>query len=119
MTPTQAEHFAARWLEAWNAHDLDAILEHYAEEVRFTSPFAARLTGHSLIEGKDDLRAYFSAALARFPDLHFAQCREFAGETGLTLVYQSVQNLEAAETMILDEDERAVRVWAHYRAWIG
>lgn len=119
MTQTQADHFATRWLDAWNAHDLDVILEHYAEQVRFTSLFAVRITGRSLIEEKENLRVYFSLALRRFPDLQFANCRAFAGETGLTLVYQSVQNLKAAETMLPDDNERIVQVRAHYRSAIG
>lgn len=119
MTQTQADHFATRWLDAWNTRALDAILEHYAEEVQFTSPFAARLMGHPLIQGKEKLRAYFSAAIEQCPDLHFAHCRAFVGEMGVTLVYRSVQDLEAAETMLLDDAERIVRVWAHYWDAIG
>lgn len=119
MTQAQADRFAARWIAAWNRHDLDAILAHYAATIEFTSPFAARLTGDALVRGQDALRAYFALALERFPDLRFDDVRAFPGATGVTLVYRSVQNLEAAETMILDAHERAVQVWAHYRTPIG
>ena len=40
VTRDDAECFAADWLAAWNAHDLDAIIEHYDEDVVFSSPFA-------------------------------------------------------------------------------
>ncbi|SEA63640.1 hypothetical protein SAMN05660909_02788 [Chitinophaga terrae (ex Kim and Jung 2007)] len=31
------ESFASAWLEAWNSHDLDAIMEHYDESIVFYS----------------------------------------------------------------------------------
>ena len=36
-----AKRFAREWIEAWNSHDLDAILSHYATDVVLTSPVAA------------------------------------------------------------------------------
>ena len=35
-----AEAFAAHWIEAWNSHDIDAILSHYVDDVEFLSPLA-------------------------------------------------------------------------------
>ncbi len=31
-------NFAQEWLNAWNSHDLEAIMAHYAEDVIFYSP---------------------------------------------------------------------------------
>ena len=69
----QADRFATEWIGAWNAHDLDAIVAHYAEDVSFVSPFVAALTGEesARIEGRDGLREYFRQGLEAFPDLHF------------------------------------------------
>lgn len=43
--PEDARAFASAWMAAWNAHDLDGIVEHYAGEVEprvplesFTNP---------------------------------------------------------------------------------
>src|SRR5437660_91789 len=66
--------FAADWVAAWNRHDLDAILSHYADDVVFTSPFAVRLTGDGTVRGKPALRAYFAAALTRLPDHTIDDC---------------------------------------------
>jgi len=33
--------FSKRWVDAWNAHDVEAVVEHFHEEVVFTSPVAA------------------------------------------------------------------------------
>jgi len=42
-TVTDLQRLAQDWYAAWKAHDLEAVLSHYAEDVVFTSPFAARL----------------------------------------------------------------------------
>ncbi|HTN14377.1 MAG TPA: nuclear transport factor 2 family protein [Sphingomonadaceae bacterium] len=35
--------FARRWTDAWNAHDVDAVLELFHRDVVFSSPQAARI----------------------------------------------------------------------------
>ena len=42
-----ASNFATEWIAAWNSHDLEAILSHYAPQVVLTSPVAAKLTGET------------------------------------------------------------------------
>ena len=79
--------FAARWLAAWNAHDLDAVLALFHKDVVFTSPLAIRITPESggVLHGKPALRAYWSAALAQVPDLHFELTSLFAGVDSLLI----------------------------------
>ena len=43
LTEATVRQFADDWMCAWNSHDLDAILSHYAPEIVLTSPVAARL----------------------------------------------------------------------------
>jgi len=66
--------FARRWNAAWDAHDVEAVLELFHDDVVFTSPLAARLVPESggVIRGKEALRAYWTAALAERPTLRFA-----------------------------------------------
>lgn len=111
-----AQHLASQWVEAWNAHDLDAILSHYAENIEFTSPFVVKLTGDSsgTLHGKAALRDYFSRGLSAYPDLHFDLLRVLAGVDSVTLYYRSVNGLYAAETMQLGPDGLVTRVLAHY-----
>ena len=68
-----ARRFAEDWLDAWNAHDLDAILGHFRDDVVFSSPMAARLREGSdgVVCGKAALRDYWAEGLRRIPDLHF------------------------------------------------
>ncbi len=72
--------FAERWLKAWNAHDLDAVLALFHDDVVFTSPLAMKIVPESdgVLRGKPALRAYWSAALAQLADLRFELTSLFA-----------------------------------------
>lgn len=111
-----AETFAAQWLAAWNARDLDAILAHYAEDVVFVTPMAVKLLGDpsGTVRGRDALRDYFAKGLAVYPDLHFESPQVLLGVSTLTIRYVSVNNLPAAEVFELDEQGLVTRAWAHY-----
>lgn len=45
MNQKQANEFAAEWIEAWNAHDIDRILSHYADDFEMNSPVIAKRLG--------------------------------------------------------------------------
>ncbi len=34
----EAKKFANAWIESWNSHNLDNILEHYADDIEITTP---------------------------------------------------------------------------------
>ncbi len=40
---TEPVEFADEWISAWNTRDVEAVLVHYADDVLFTSPTAARV----------------------------------------------------------------------------
>lgn len=42
----KANQIGQEWSDAWNLHDLNAILSHYADDVEFTSPFGVKLLGN-------------------------------------------------------------------------
>jgi|GEM_PF-237612 len=112
----RAEQLAAEWLAAWNRHDLEAILAHYTEEVQFASPFIAKLIGDpaGTLAGKAALRAYFAQGLAAYPRLRFTLHAVLPGADSVTLLYASVNDLLAAETMVLDAQFRVVAARCHY-----
>ena len=116
LTQEQAEQIGSEWLDAWNRHDLDAILSHYADNVEFTSPFVARLTNDAsgTLYGKEALRTYFAKALSAYPDLHFELFHVLTGKGSLVIYYRSVNNLLAAEAMTLNEDGQIMHVQCHY-----
>jgi ketosteroid isomerase-like protein len=116
ITSEQARRFAEEWVDAWNRHDLGRILEHYAEDVVFSSPFAVRLIpgGDGTVRGRAALREYFQAGLATYPELRFTLRHVAVGVDSVTLLYDSVKGLLAAETMILNDRLQVTRALAHY-----
>lgn len=111
-TETHARQFALEWI----AHDLEAILRHYADEVRFHSPFIVKLFNEpsGVIQGKENLREYFQRGLRAYPTLCFELLNVFSGVNSMVLYYRSVNNLLAAETMVFDERGKVTEVRAHY-----
>ena len=51
MDHESARRFAGHWLEAWNSHDLDAVLSHCSDDVVFSSP------GHKRSDTREDADA--------------------------------------------------------------
>jgi ketosteroid isomerase-like protein len=116
MEHDAAQEFAREWYAAWNAHDLDAILSHYADDVEMTSPLVSALAGAAdgRLVGKEALRAYFAAGLEKYPELHFEPLELFVGVNSLVLRYVSVSGQPSAEVVFLDDEGKISRYFAHY-----
>lgn len=108
--------FAEDWIAAWNAHDLEWILSHYADDVEFHSPFIAKLLGHpdGRLSGKAALRDYFASGLNAYPALRFEHIKLYPGVNSCVLQYRSVNDLLAAETMEFNNAGQISRALAHY-----
>lgn len=104
------------WIAAWNSHDLERILAHYAEDVELISPLVAKLAGRSdgVVRGKAALRHYFARGLEAYPTLRFDFIRLYPGVRSCVVEYLSVNGLRSAELMEFDEQGRVRRVLAHY-----
>ena len=109
--------FAKDWVRGWNAHDLDAILAHYADGVVLTSPVAARLLNDPSgnVRGKAALRAYFSKGLEAFPNLKFELVDVMWGLASVVLYYTNQRGTKTGEFMEI-ENGKVVRVVANYGA---
>jgi ketosteroid isomerase-like protein len=110
-----AEGFAADWIDAWNRHDLDAILAHYADDFEMRSPYIVQIAGEpsGVLRGKAAVGAYWAAALARMPDLRFTLIDTFGGVDSLIIHYQGARG-PAAEVFEFGPDGRVIRAAAHY-----
>ena len=87
---TDARRFADDWLAAWNAHDLDALLRHFTDDVVFTSPVAARLLGgDGVLRGKAALRHYWTEGLRRIPGLRFEVVGVYVGVDTVVIHYRN------------------------------
>ena len=96
--------FAKDWLAAWNAHDLDALLAHFTDDVVFTSPVAVQLLTDSdgVIRGKQALRAYWTEGLRRIPDLRFELVGVYAGIGAIVINYRNHKGGLVNEVLLFD-----------------
>jgi hypothetical protein len=109
--------FEREWIGAWNARDIDRILSHYRDDIRFVSPFAARAGArHGEIRGLSALRDYFELGLTSYPELHFQPIAALGGIGSIALHYRSVEDRPAIEVMEFDTRGQVCRAAAHYGA---
>ncbi len=83
--------FSHEWVKAWNAHDVEAVLVHFDDQVVFTSPVALEVLPENdgVVRGKAALRAYWSAALTRIPDLEFTVESVYRGINTIVINYRN------------------------------
>ena len=91
MDHVTARDFVRSWLEAWNAHDLEAVLAHFTQDATFTSPLAARILEGSdgVVHGKAALRGYWREGLSRIPDLRFDLVGIYLGVDTIVINYRN------------------------------
>jgi len=118
MTKDEAWNLANHWVAAWNSHDLDSIMSHYADAIELTSPVAAQLLAapDGKVAGKANLRAYFQRGLEAFPDLQFHLEDVLWGVSSVVLCYTNQKGRRTAEFMELSPIGKVTRVVANYGA---
>ncbi|WP_042434405.1 nuclear transport factor 2 family protein [Streptacidiphilus anmyonensis] len=103
MDRESIERFVNSWASAWNTHDVEAVLAHFAEDVVFSSPVAARVLGSDgVVRGKDALRAYWTEALTLVPDLRFEVLGCYAGVDCLVVHYRNQVGGLVNEVLVFD-----------------
>jgi len=114
-----ALRLAQRWIAAWNARDLEAVLALFDEHAVFVSPKAESFIGQARVEGKAALRSYWSTALERITQLEFTLETadwDAAGST-LLVVYQASLNgkrARACERWVLEAADGRIRYGEAY-----
>jgi hypothetical protein len=115
LTRQFAESFAREWIESWNAHDLDRILAHYADDFEMSSPMIALVSGgDGTLKGREAVGAYWAKSLQKVPDLHFELIEVYAGVDSICICYRAVLGLKAVEWMWFGPDGRVKKAAAHY-----
>jgi ketosteroid isomerase-like protein len=117
----EAKRIADRWIGDWNAHDLDAILSHYAEELEFTSPLITERLGRAdgTIRSKAELKSYFAVGVAPGSELKFELLDVMHGVTSLALHYRNQAGRTITETMFFDENGKVAKVAVHWSIRTG
>ena len=114
-----AEAFAREWIADWNAHDLERILTHYADDFAMTSPLIVERMGISSgrLKGKEAIRGYWSRGLAATPQLHFKLLNVMVGVNSVAIEYKSATlSRVVIERIEFDDQRRAVRAEALHGA---
>jgi hypothetical protein len=110
----RAHAIARATIDAWNSHDLERILEHYADDCVLVSPVALERMGDATVRGKAALRAYFGKGLATYPDLYFDLKDVMWGITSVVLYYANQRGTMTGEFMEIDDAGKVSRVVANY-----
>jgi len=70
--------------EAWNRHDVDALMSFMAEDCRFEASAGPDVSG-TAYAGREAVRAGFAEVWATFPDAHWGGARHFVcGDRGVS-----------------------------------
>jgi hypothetical protein len=107
---------ARHWVQAWNSHDLDAIMSHYADDVEFQASTVVARWGRpdGTLHGIGELREHFSRGLALAPGIEFQLEEVLLSPSGYAVSYRRENGNRVIDAVELDAANRAHRVRAYY-----
>ena len=119
MKRDEIAKYVEDWIDAWNGRDIETVLEHFSDDVRFSSPAAGRVVGNPTVTGKAALRSYWLAALERIEDLRFTLDRALWDDerNELAIVYYrevNGQRDKACELLMFDTSGQVTQGEAMY-----
>ncbi len=108
--------FAEQWIAAWNAHDIERVLSHYADDVEMKSPLIAERLKKSdgYLKGKGQIREYWRPGLDAVPPLRFELIDVLAGIDSITIYYRSVGRRAVAEVLQFNDDRKVIKGLVHW-----
>ena len=112
----QALAFANEWVEAWNAHDLPRVLEHYTDDFEMSSPLMIQmgLSKTGTLKGKQQIGDYWQKGLAKYPDLHFKIIDVLTSVNSVVIYYHTINNKLSAELFIFNDAGKVYKSAGHY-----
>jgi ketosteroid isomerase-like protein len=115
MNYEQASDVAKRWCDAWNNRDIDSVMEHYADDVKFSSPTVIKRLGieSGWLDGKSQLQEHFSVGM-QAPNLRFEFVDVLMGVGGMSVVYRRETGVLVVDVIELDEKGKGKVVRAFY-----
>jgi len=111
ITPDFAREFAREWVEAWNSHDLERILAHYADDFEMRSPLIRerKINDNGVLHGKDAVRAYWAKALeTAVPPIKFELRDVYVGASSLAIAYRNVGRALVTEVVIFNDEGKVI-----------
>ena len=112
----QALAFANEWVEAWNAHDLPRVLEHYTDDFEMSSPVMIQMgvSETGTLKGKRNVGDYWQKALVKYPDLHFKIIDVLTSVNSVIVYYHTINNKLSAELFMFNDEGKVYKSAGHY-----
>ena len=83
-TDRELEKLLAAFAEAWNRHDVDALMSMMADDGVFEASAGNHVNGERH-EGQQAVRAAYAAVFTQYPDAHWGDARHFVtGDRGVS-----------------------------------
>jgi len=121
MDQAEATRFAEQWIESFNRRKIEDILCHFAGNASFSSPRAEAFGFNSTLYSRDDLTAYWEAAMRSIGSFHFTLDRAVYDAEEHTLVIFYFTEIDgvrkrASEIYTFDRYGQVIRGEAMYGA---
>lgn len=117
ITTTFAEDFAKAWINSWNAHDIDAVLSHYADDFVIETPRALEVVPESngIVVGKKAVRKYWLVSMEQRPNLQFQLLDLLIGINGISIYYlNAATNKRSVEVMNFNSDKKVNKAFVYH-----
>lgn len=96
MDPNERERLITNFLDAWNAQDVERVVECYTEDVRYRDP-----NTRGYVEGRDALRRYLRKLFAAWQmTWHRREAFDLAGEEGVAFLWRATFRRSAEGPMV-------------------
>jgi ketosteroid isomerase-like protein len=115
MLIDEARKAAQDWCGAWNRRDLDAIMDHYSDDVEFSSPTVIKRWGiaDGWLRGKAKVRENFAIGV-KASNLRFELVDVLLGVNSMCVVYRRESGALVTDLVELDDQDKGRRVIACY-----
>lgn len=116
MAYEEVEAHAKDWIAAWNAHDLERIMSHYAQDVVFEAE-TVKARWHKpdgRLLGIAELRKHFALGLELAPQLKFEFEQVFLAPSGYAVLYRRDNGNRVIDCVTLNGAGKAAKVTAYY-----
>lgn len=103
MKPSENEGIAVKWFNAFNTHDLEALLSLYHDEAKHFSPKLKlrKPETNGFVQGKQALREWWQDAFDRLPTLNYKYTTLTANEDRVFMEY--IRKVNNEEDMLVAE----------------
>lgn len=103
MSPQTPLEIAKFWLDAFNRHDLNALLDLYHEDAEHFSPKLKlrKPETNGMVRGKDALRLWWKDAFDRMPGLQYIEKKLTANNERVFMEYE--RRVPGEETFMVAE----------------